>query len=200
MTDLPCSTLAERVISGLTLDSAQRQANWCLAPESARLLTILVRLGRFSRILEIGTSIGYSTLHLALGLGENAQAGMTDEIRLETIDASPDRQAVALRHLTEAGLSNTVTFLTGDALTVLQQCAALNKRYQMMFMDAHKAEYIDYFRMAGALIETGGILVADNTHSHRGQMLDFLEAVAGHADWESADLGTHSGLLVAYRR
>lgn len=170
------------------------KAHWCLPQAEARLLYILATLSKATHLLEIGTSIGYSTLHLALAAQQN-------EGHLITIDASLDRQQIALQHLTEAHLSSTVTLICNDALTALESLASQKKQFDFMFVDARKSEYLAYFEAAQRLLKPGGLWIADNTQSHRQKMLPLIEALAAaQAEWLVSDLETPSGLIVAQRR
>jgi predicted O-methyltransferase YrrM len=180
------------VIDHLEQDLERLKDHWCLPREDARLLYLLARSCGCRRILEIGTSIGYSTLHLAQAMQEtNGQ--------VVSIDASGERQAEARRHLEAAGLAERVTLLTGDALTVLAQLQQAGERFDLMFLDARKSEYKAYWQVAETLLTPEGLLLADNTRSHRQAMRDFIEAVENAPDWVASDLETPNGLLVAGR-
>lgn len=169
------------------------KANWTLPPEDAKFLYLLARIGQFTRMLELGTSIGFSTLHLA-------QAASQQKGHVTTIDASEERQAEARQNLEVAGLASFVTFKLGDALTVLEEQLQQGRRFDLIFLDARKAEYIDYFRYAEKLLEPGGVLIADNTQSHRGEMADFIEAINRAEDWEGCDMSTPNGFILARKK
>jgi predicted O-methyltransferase YrrM len=143
-------------------------------------------------MLEVGTSIGYSTLHLALAASN--QAG-----HVTSLDASAERQAQASQHLQEAGLSSGVTLLTGDALTLLERLVCAGQHFDFIFLDARKSEYRQYLALAETLLLPGGMLLADNTRSHRKQMQDFIDAVTRSPAWETSDLETPNGFLLARR-
>ena len=179
-------------IARLEADEARLKANWSLPREDARFLYLLARLGRFQRMLEVGTSIGYSTLHLALAASQH-QGHVT------TIDASPERQAQAAEHLSEAGLIDFVTLMPGDARTVLATLVHQGQVYDFMFLDARKSEYVDYLDAAEQMLGPGGMLLADNTRSHRDQMVDFITRSEASPLWETADMDTPNGFLLAHR-
>jgi predicted O-methyltransferase YrrM len=180
------------VIARLEADEARLKAHWSLPREDARLLYLLARLGGFQRMLEVGTSIGYSTLHLALAASR--QYG-----RVTTIDASADRQSQAADHLKEAGLAQFTTFITGDALTVLAELEHAGQPFDLIFLDARKSEYISYLDFAEKVLSPGGLLVADNTRSHRPQMADFIERITRSPLWETCDMETPNGFVLARR-
>lgn len=178
------------VIDRLERDDAYLKAHWCLPAEEARLLHLLVRVGGFRKLLEVGTSIGYSGLHLA-------QAVSANHGQLITIDASAERQAEALRHFEEAGLSPFVQLVCGDALMVLASLESRGEQFDFMFIDARKSQYSQYLACAERLLAPGGLLVADNTRSHREKMLDFIHTVQASPLWEVCDLETPTGLVLA---
>jgi predicted O-methyltransferase YrrM len=169
------------------------KANWTLPPEDAKFLYLLTRIGRFTRVLEVGTSIGFSTLHLA-------QAAKQQNGHITTIDADPGRQTEAKRNITAAGFESLVTFKLGEALPVLEELLRQGQKFDFIFLDAQKAEYIDYFRYAEKLLEPNGVLIADNTRSHRDGMQDFIEAVTQSNAWESCDMSTPNGFILARRK
>ena len=182
----------ETVIARLTEHRRYLNENWSLSPESAKLLHLVARIGRCHDILEVGTSIGFSTLHLAWAAAEHGG-------HVTSIEASPERQAQARRHIDEAGLSATVSLRLGSAIPVLDTLVADKLQFDMVFLDARKKEYADYFRFAQMLVRPGGILVADNTRSHRDKMTDFIAAVQSHPDWRSCDIETPNGFVLAHR-
>ncbi|WP_373532584.1 O-methyltransferase [Vampirovibrio sp.] len=169
------------------------QSHWCLPQEEARFLYLLACIGSCRRILEVGTSIGYSTLHLA-------QAASRTNGHVTTIDASADRQAEALTNLKSAQLDGRVTFIHGDALKALSALFVDGQTFDLMFIDARKSQYVEYLEWAEKLLPSGGILLADNTRSHRHSMLDFIERIHQSAHWEVSDLETPSGLILAQKR
>ncbi|MCE3234363.1 MAG: putative O-methyltransferase [Vampirovibrio sp.] len=181
------------VIERLESDPDYLKSHWSLPREDARFLYLLARIGGFRRMLEVGTSVGYSTLHLA-------QAASAQNAHVTTIDASAERQAQALSHLREAGLDGWVNLLHGDALTVLKSLQAESQTFDLMFIDARKSEYLAYMEMAEQLLGPGGVLLADNTRSHRKQMANFIEAINASPGWETSDLETPNGFVLARKR
>lgn len=169
------------------------RSNWTLPPDAARFLYILARSCQIRQVLEIGTSIGYSTLHLAWAASETGG-------HVTTIDADPGRQGQAAQNLQEAGLSERVTLLTGDALSVLDGLQQQGARFDFMFLDARKSEYIQYLAYAEQLMPEGALLLADNTRSHRDEMVDFIQAISGSRHWVSCDMDTANGFILARKR
>lgn len=118
-------------------------------PETMKLLEVLIRLGRVQSVLEVGCAIGYS----AIGM---AEAGCQ---RIDTIEISADAARVARANFEKAGLSDRIRLLEGDAKDVLP---TLSGSYDMIFMDAAKAQYQWFFPHCMRLLKTGGLLVSDN--------------------------------------
>jgi len=187
------TSAAHEVIRKLEENSDYLSENWSLPKEAAKFLYILIRSSECQRLLEVGTSVGYSGLHLGLAACENGGA-------LDTIDASPERQNQAIQNFKEAGLSETITPLSGDACAVLGQLADAGKRYDFIFLDAQKAQYIEYFRYAERLLTEGGLLLADNTRSHRSEMGDFIDAITQSPAWDCADMDTPNGFILARKK
>lgn len=167
--------------------------NWSLPKESARFLYLLCRIGNFRNMLEVGTSIGYSTLHLAL-------AASQQEGHVVTLDASFERQAEALRNLEEASLQSRVRLIEGEAIPSLKRLQDEAQSFDFMFIDAQKSEYIDYLDFAEQLLAEGGVLLADNTQSHRAQMMNFVQRIEISALWESCDMNTPNGFILARKK
>lgn len=122
-------------------------------PQVGGLLALLIRLGRPSRVLEVGTAIGYAAIWMGRALQESGG-------RLQTIELRAERVAEACRNLARADLSDIVEVLSGAALEVLPTLAA--RAFGLIFLDAVKAEYPAYFERALPLLADGGLLVADN--------------------------------------
>lgn len=118
-------------------------------PETMRLLELLVSLSRAERILEIGCAIGYSAIGMA-----KAGAGWID-----TIEISADAARVARQNFEKAGLDGVITLHLGDAKEVLP---TMHGSYDMIFMDAAKAQYQEFFSHALRMLKPGGLLVSDN--------------------------------------
>jgi len=183
------------VIERLANEPKTLSDNWTLPPEDAKLLYLLAVSAGSKCILEIGTSIGFSTLHLA-------QAAKVHGGMVTTIDVSAERQEQAKQNMKDAGLDGLVQFRLGSALPELEKLIQEKgtASFDFMFLDAHKAEYIDYFKAAKTLLKSNGLLFADNTQSHRREMEDFIVAIKADADWETADIGTSNGFILARKK
>lgn len=118
-------------------------------PETMKLLEVLIRLGRVDSVLEIGCAIGYSAIGMAMA-GANT---------ITTVEISDDAARVARENFQKAGLSDRITLYHGDAKDVLP---TLEGAYDMIFLDAAKAQYGNFFPHCLRLLKSGGLLVSDN--------------------------------------
>ncbi|MFI5400750.1 MAG: O-methyltransferase [SAR324 cluster bacterium] len=120
--------------------------------QSGRFLNLLVKHGGFSRILELGTSAGYSTLWLALGA--RATGG-----RVQSIDHSPAKHAEARATLQDAGLAGRVELITAGVLDTL---ARLPGPFDFVLLDYNRGEFIACLDALRAKLAPGAVLAADN--------------------------------------
>ena len=118
-------------------------------PESIRLTEILLKLKNPERILEIGSAIGYSAIKMALA--SNAE--------ITTIEISEEMADKAEENIEKMGLSHRIKVLRGDAAQVIK---TLNTEFDVIFMDAAKGHYMDFFNECDRLIKKGGLLISDN--------------------------------------
>lgn len=116
-----------------------------------QILRMISCMIRPKYILEIGTFTGYSALCLAQGLVEGGQ--------LHTIEIDDELESVAHKYFRKAGMSNRIFQHIGDAREVIP---ALNLSFDLVFVDADKREYSDYYRLVFDRIPVGGFLLADN--------------------------------------
>jgi caffeoyl-CoA O-methyltransferase len=115
------------------------------------MLGVLARAAGARRVIECGTAIGVSTLHLARAVGEGGY--------VVSFDVDPDRQATARGYLERAGVGDRVDLRLQPALDGL---AGLDGAYDLAFLDAIKSEYAAYVDLALPLLRSGGLLVIDN--------------------------------------
>jgi predicted O-methyltransferase YrrM len=101
-------------------------------------------------VLEVGTAIGYSTLHMA----EQLERG-----RVVTLERDPDRAAQARSYLERAGVADRVELVEGDALATIE---GLDGPFDLLFVDASKGEYARYIELAEPKLAERGLLVVDN--------------------------------------
>jgi caffeoyl-CoA O-methyltransferase len=115
-------------------------------------LGVLARVAGARRVIECGTAIGVSTLHLARAVGDGGT--------VVSFDVDPDRQATARGYLERAGVADRVDLRLQPALEGLQ---GLDGVYDLAFLDAIKTEYAAYTELVLPLLRPGGLLVIDNS-------------------------------------
>lgn len=145
------------LLARLRAETAQlSEARWQIAPEQGQFMALLVRLVGARRIVEVGTFTGYSAICLADAMGPQGQ--------LICCDLPGDYHATARRYFAEAGLVERIQWRLGPALDSL---AALEHEgqgdFDLIFVDADKANYPTYLEQALRLLRQGGLLLFDNT-------------------------------------
>jgi predicted O-methyltransferase YrrM len=161
-----------------------------LEPDSARLLALLVRALAPRRLLELGTSNGYSTIWLA-------DAARAVGGSLTSIEIDPHRTAQARENLLRAGLQDMVDLRVDDATSVLAASAA--GAWDLVFLDAERPAYPGYWPELVRVLAPGGLLAVDNVTSHADELVEFRELVAGDERVTDALAPTGAGVLLVVR-
>jgi predicted O-methyltransferase YrrM len=166
--------IAERYPDGVRELDAREQAEAYqelyipVSPEGGRLLYALIRAARPSTVVEFGTSFGISTIHLAAAVRDNG-AGHVISTELNAAKA-----ARARANLAEAGLSDWVTVLEGDARQTL---ATVDAPVGFVLLDGWKDLYLPVLRLLEPRLTAGALILADDTISQAEQMTDYLTYV-----------------------
>jgi caffeoyl-CoA O-methyltransferase len=116
-----------------------------------RILAMLSKLISPNRILEIGTYTGYAAICMAEGLKENG--------RLHTIDINEELEEMVHQYICAANMENKIVQHIGDAVQIIPE---LNESFDMVFIDADKANYSNYFDLVIDKVRKGGLIIADN--------------------------------------
>lgn len=116
-----------------------------------KLLEFISKMVSPDCILEIGTFTGYSSICLAKGLKEGG--------RLITIEANDEIATFTRSYFTKAGVNDRIELLNGNALEIIPE---LDLMFDLVFIDADKREYCDYFRLVIDKVKPGGFIVVDN--------------------------------------
>ena len=126
-----------------------------VSPNQGKFLQIMALSCNAKRILEVGTLAGYSTIWMARALPADG--------KLITIEFEPHHAEVATTNINRAGLDSKVEIITGKALEILEKMIAGNTEpFDMIFIDADKPPYTEYFQQALKLSHPGTIIIADN--------------------------------------
>ncbi len=171
------------------LKSFPHKANrWNVPPEDGRLLYDLILENGYRRVLEVGTSNGYSALWMGLALKQTGG-------ELITIEINEQRAREAELNLKQAGLSEVVDVRLNDALDEIPQ---IKGAFDMVFLDADKSQYLQYYRMLNDKISKGGAITAHNVSNMGFAMDDFLKALRGDPQYETTIRRVSSrGVLIA---
>ena len=160
-------------------------------PETARVLAVLVRALAPRRLLELGTSNGYSTIWLA----DAAEAVGGTVVSLEVL---PERTAIASSHLASAGLSDVVELRTVDAGAALAEFG--DASFDVVFLDAERSAYLGYWPNLVRVLARPGLLAVDNVLSHAEQVADFRARVEGDERVMSSVVPIGAGVLLVAPR
>jgi predicted O-methyltransferase YrrM len=166
-------------------DRLERLRN--VEPETAALLSVLVRATGARRILEIGTSNGYSTIWLA----EAARAVGGGVV---SVEVEAERTEQARTNLQRAGLAELVELRVEDAAATL--AGAGDDAFDLVFLDAERPAYAGYWPELVRVLRPGGLLVVDNVISHADQVAELRALVAADERVTEADAPTGAGALL----
>ena len=161
-----------------------------VTPEVGAFLNLLVKILDARRIVEVGTSGGYSTLCLATAARETGG-------QVTTLEIDPAKIDRAQRNIADAGLDGLVTILEGDARDRLTR---LDGPFDLAFLDAEKEIYLDCLESLVRLLRPGGLLVADNLLSHAEELAGFRDAAQSHPELECLLVPIPRGELLCRKR
>jgi predicted O-methyltransferase YrrM len=128
-----------------------------------RVLSMLTHLIRPNNILEIGTYTGYSAICMAEGLSENGH--------IHTIDINEELQPIVQKYIHLTGNADRITIHIGDAMEIIP---SLNIAFDMVFIDADKTNYLNYYHLIFDRLPIGAVIIADNV-LWSGKVLDLTE-------------------------
>jgi predicted O-methyltransferase YrrM len=158
-----------------------------LESDTAQFVSMLARGSRATRVLEIGTSNGYSTIWLAASV---VPAGG----RVISIDRSPEKQEMARENLARAGLLELVDLRCGDATEIV---ASLAGPFDFVFFDADRISAHKQLALLLPKLSPSAFLLADNVLSHPAEIADYLAAIGDLPGAQHALIPVGKGLSVA---
>lgn len=170
------------------------------------LLRMLVKMSGAKRVLELGTFTGYASICLASALPEDGH--------LDTLELNDELEDLIREGFERAGVSDRISLHIGDCKnTLLELKNEVFRQYDMVFIDANKREYCDYYDLVFPLVRPGGWILADNvlwdgkvcaeTISQDRQtqgILAFNEMVAADPRVENVILPLRDGLNIIYKK
>jgi caffeoyl-CoA O-methyltransferase len=168
-----------RVLSRLDAQSQKERSGRQKIPHDKRMLAITADTGAFfsillnaikaRRVLEVGTSAGFSTIWLADAVGKNG--------KVVTIEMDPGKIKWARKNFGQAGVNRRIEVRQGVALDLLRK---LKGRFDFVLLDADKENILEYFDLVLPLVRAGGIIAADNMlfpHPYRPAMKKYARHV-----------------------
>ncbi|MDQ9022421.1 class I SAM-dependent methyltransferase [Acinetobacter sichuanensis] len=166
-------------------DRIKRYRN--IEPDSAQYLAMQIRIQQSKKVLEIGTSTGYSTLWLA-------DAVQVTEGRITTLEIDEERTIKAKAYAQDFKLDHLVDFWVGDAFDFLAQT---QEKYDFILLDAERDQYLKYWPYLSEIMnKQGGVLFVDNVISHTAEVKTFLQAVKNDQRFLTTTLSLGAGLFM----
>ncbi|HIO29617.1 O-methyltransferase [Marinobacter salarius] len=157
--------------------------------DTGEFLSVLIKAGAVRQVLEIGTSNGYSTLWIASALPEDGH--------VTTLEVSPFKISQAKSNFKRANLDHKITVVQMGAVDYLGQASRL---YDLVFLDADRASYVQVVDQIVSLIRPGGILVCDNAVSHAEELREFIDFVDSTGGFTTTTVPVGKGEFVACKK
>jgi caffeoyl-CoA O-methyltransferase len=161
----PIPADAAKVLAAIRqIDSGQLS----VSEEDGRFMRVLVLSNGSKRALEIGAAYGYSAIWIGLGLKQTGG-------HLTTVEYDAARAKAATENIRRAGLTDTVTVISGDAF---REIPKLRGTFDFVFLDAWKPDYKRFFDLVFPRVTPRGLFLAHNVVNKQSEMKDFLAAIA----------------------
>ena len=153
----------------------QRRGMMYVPPDDGRFLRILTEAANAKHVVEIGTSNGYSGIWICLAL-------RTTGGKLTTHEIDAGRARLARENFKKAGVADLITLVEGDAH---KEVLKIKEPIDVLFLDADKSGYIDYFKKLLPHVKPGGLILAHNAVSQARSMQDYLKAITTSGELET---------------
>lgn len=179
----------DELLKGMERYSREHDGVYAIPCDEGVFLNMLVRLQRPRRIIELGTSSGYSTIWLAAAaraVGARVDTVEYDEAKVELAEANFDR----------AGLSDLIAIHHSDAESFLE---SLENPVDFVFVDTEKKDYLNHFKLVFPKVASGGLVAADNAVDLADDMRDFLDYVKNLPAVQSVTVNIGNGLELTYK-
>src|SRR5207342_2697538 len=137
--------------------------------DTGKFFSILISSMNAKKILEVGTSVGYSTLWIAYSLYQNKENSHLSKRSITTIDNNPLKIRKATTNFSNAGVNDIIEIIEGKAIEVLKQLlnkvnenpADQSQYFDFIFLDADKENLPEYFDLAISMVRKGGVIITD---------------------------------------
>ena len=192
------------------LEQIEKEARACEVPiirkEMESFLRVMLYTKRPKKVLELGTAVGYSAILMSECLSEDS--------KIVTIENYDKRIPIARENIKRAGKEDVIELLEGDALEIMPTLQ--EESFDFVFMDAAKAQYINFLPHVLRLMKKGGILITDNVlqdgdlieskfvvrrrdRTIHKRMREFLKAVKNHPDLETTIVPIGDGIEMSVK-
>ena len=171
-----------------TKDRPRRMLN--ITRDTGEFLAVLVRATSARRVLEIGTSNGYSTLWLA-----DAAGGIGGSVT--TVESAEYKLELASANFARSGLSPFITLVHDDAGRVLKHSD--QSAYDLIFLDSERQEYPGWWPELRRVLRRGGLLIVDNATSHTEEMAPFIALVTADPHFHTCLVPVGNGEFLAVK-
>jgi len=157
---------------------------WNIGQQTADLLKMIVLIKVPKIVLELGTSNGYSTFHIAMSL--------TSEAIVYTIDVEPARQDLAKENLKKF---NNIRFIS---MRIEDYIPMIDYNIDLLFIDANKTNYLTYLKALEDKLSKNAVIIADNINSHTGSIKQFLLYIKRcRKKYQFVKLDIETGVVIA---
>ena len=163
-----------------------------------KFLEMICRMLQPKRVLEIGTFTGYSAIAMAQGLNNDAL--------IYTIEVNEEMESFIHEYISKSGLEKKIKLLMGDALEIIP---SIEEEFDLVFIDADKEQYVDYYKLAKTKLKRGGFIIADNvlwsgkvlekstkTDKETQGIVEFNKFVKNDSEVEQLMLSIRDGLML----
>ena len=174
----------QRLLDELAHFGRTHNGYYNISPDTGEFFHILVLISKAKNILEVGTSNGYSTIWLA-------EAAKQNKGKATTIEVSDFKVNMASGTFKRARLDKTIKIIHGDAL---EEISKLKGKFDFLFLDAIKEDYINYFKLAYPKLTKNAVIVADNAIMFAKYMKDYLNYVRTNKNFRSVLIPIGSGV------
>lgn len=174
-------------------------------PEVAQLIRVLIKISKPKRILEIGTAVGYSALVMANAMNKDG--------KIITIEKRDDMIDIAKKNIYDNGYSNMIEIIKGEAEEVLPN---ISDEFDLIFIDAAKGHYMEFFPHCIRNLVDGGIIVSDNV-LYKGmvacdefvvrrkktivkRMRNYLDYISSDNNLETSVIPIGDGVAITYKK
>jgi predicted O-methyltransferase YrrM len=176
----------KRILALLDEMIAKKETYLSVPPTDGRMLRILLEAIDAKKVIEIGTSTGYSGTWISLAL-------LKTHGKLTTFELDAGRAAMAREHFKQAGVDHLVTVIQGDAH---ENVAKLKGPVDAAFIDAEKPGYVDYLSKVLPLVRPGGLILAHNVNA----VPDYIKLVTTNPDLETTFYLEGNGLGITLKK